>query len=190
MIHDVTDQFVKAETPWDGGTARLHEAFDEPIQRLQQGLYASVYANPFSVDVYDNNAKKKVVIKAQSKSFKFGKFEGGLIERQRTNWKHLHTDSESGGVQFAIYPKCLQRLWVLDLTGKRVGSLWHARVFEKYWNGELEAYLKRQNLLEGEQKGRSEWRHLGITQLDAREVTALMGRLAERIEAAAKALSD
>ena len=74
----------------------------------------------------------------------------------------------------------------------RIGLPSSARIFERYWNEHISAFLEREELLVGTQNGRAEWRsvHKSILKDPAqKKLRELVERLASDISKMARALS-
>jgi hypothetical protein len=155
---------------------------------VQAGLYASVYTNDSAHPVFDRNGEGSRLIEARSSSFKYGKFENGLVGRQWQNHQHLHlrdSDTEMEVKESRVYSRCLRSLLVLDLTAVDVGGSSAALLFEPFWNRTIERFL--QDSMEEKQRRRSEWRHLRVIP-DPVRLSRVLELAADRITSAAQVL--
>lgn len=95
-------------------TSRLRDGLPQEARGISTGLYLLLVHNSEDEPVRDSNPGRKIVVPPKAATLKPGKFQNGLIARQRENYRHAHRKCGSG-VQRGIYPELLQRLLVLDL---------------------------------------------------------------------------
>lgn len=127
------------------------------LAATSQGLYVFLFRNPTDQKVLDNNKRKKVVVQPSGVSMKPGKFEKTLLARLANYNVHLHRVLPEQPFQAAFW-ECFVEGHVLDLSAANAFPA--ARLFEPYWVEATRHFLRSNDLLEGKQLGRSEWRYL------------------------------
>lgn len=105
----------RERTMYEQRGGHLAPSFDR-ARRINTGLYLLLVHNEEEAPVRDRNPARRVVIPSNAGTLKPGKFEGGLIGRQRENYRHAHRRLPNGDEQHGIYPDLIQRLLVLDLS--------------------------------------------------------------------------
>jgi hypothetical protein len=187
-IHDVTTEFLAAEIDWTLPSARCCAQFPERTRAMRDGLYVAVYVNESEHDVWDDNeGREKVVVEARSSTLKYGKFEGGVVDRYKEQFEHLRRHPPGEPSQTWIFRELVRFVIVLDLTPVPLPSCSCARVFEPFWNAQIEHWLREHHLLSKQGKRIESRRLLGVPKREA--LLPLLIRLQARIEAAAQALA-
>ena len=185
-IYDLTEEFKSPTIAWDARGRAFRSQFPETVSGLRRGLYASTYANPSPLRIYDRNGPGKVFALEHGNTFKYGKFEGGVAERHQLNHVHLHRRPAGPAEEAGIFRDSLQLLLVLDLSDVDVGAEKSApKAFEAYWNRSIRAFLEAHGFADGTQDGRSESRYLARIPTKSQLMPLLRG-LCDQILAAAR----
>jgi hypothetical protein len=183
QLHDITIAFLNPMLDWDLTGNPFRTQFPNEVSSIRQGLYASIYENPTPYPIYDRNGPGKIIVKANSATLKYGKFENGIAERHKQNHVHMHRRDRRGTeVEAGICRGCLRSFFVLDLSG--CDSKAPRRFETTHWNQPLRAYLAAHNYADHSQPGRSESRYLARVPSTA-ELKKLLSDLSNRICAAA-----
>ncbi len=139
---------------------------DSEFNKIKCGLYLMVFKNTKDIEIRDKNKNLqtgmigKVVAPPRVSVTKFGKFEGGLLNRMLGYYKHFHY----GGVPSnLIFQDVLEKLFCLDLSElhRKSPAFNPARLYESYWNQSIHHWLTQEGFLLESQNMRSEYRLVG-----------------------------
>lgn len=118
---DFTEELKAPHICWTVAPTAFVAQFPPRVCAVRVGLYALLVTNDCALPIYDRNGAGKVIVPANGSALKSGKFEDGLLRRERQNYAHYHrrtTDGEEG----ELFPGVLHLLLVADLTLTRAGS--------------------------------------------------------------------
>jgi hypothetical protein len=157
MVREISRSGLSSSVTWGDVPSKICGDFAS----VGQGLYAFVFVNDEDGHVYDNNKKPKVVVHGRGASLKPGKFEQGFRVRLHNYNAHLHWQDRNGDRRWALQ-ECFAGGYILDLSATAEHVPTAARIFERYWNEAVNAFLKSREVLADsvDQLGRAEWRYV------------------------------
>ena len=157
---DLTKDFSsKTQTEWDLPLAVLKTTFSDGIASIRDGLYLMIISNPHKQDVYDNNSKPKIVIKAESTSVKTGKFTKGIIARRKDDFgRHLHYNN--AGTKHMLGSSTVNLLYVIDLSSAHFITPKTADCFETMLRQSIQKELDSRSWDAHISSKSTEWRHI------------------------------
>ena len=157
---DLTKDFSSISNPdWKLPISSLNTKFSPGIVSIKDGLYLMIISNPHKQDVYDNNSKPKVVIKAESISVKAGKFTNGIINRRKDDFgTHLHYTN--AGTKHMLGSSTVNLLYVINLSSTHFITSKTADCFEKMLTQSIQKELDAKSWDAHTTSKRTEWRHI------------------------------
>ena len=157
---DLTTEFSRiSNSDWKLPMSILKTKFSSPVAIIKDGLYLMIISNPHKQDVYDDNSKPKVVIKADSISVKAGKFTNGIINRRKDDFgTHLHYTN--AGTKHMLGSSTINLLYVIDLSSAHFITSKTADCFEKILIQSIQKELDIRKWDAHTTSKSTEWRHI------------------------------
>jgi len=183
---DLTTDFTRiSNSDWKLPISNLKTKFSPGIVSIKDGLYLMIISNPHKQDVYDNNSKPKVVIKAESISVKAGKFTNGIINRRKDDFgTHLHYTN--AGTKHILGSSTVNLLYVINLSSAHFITSKTADCFETMLTQSIQKELDAKSWDAHTTSKRTEWRHIkaGVP------VTSLISVLDPKIKDVEKVINN
>tara|TARA_B110000285_G_C14928077_1_gene516003 strand:+ start:293 stop:874 length:582 start_codon:yes stop_codon:yes gene_type:complete len=157
---DLTTEFSRiSNSDWKLPMRKLNTKFTSSVASIKDGLYLMIISNPHKQDVYDDNSKPKVVIKANSISVKAGKFTNGIINRRKDDFgTHLHYTN--AGTKHMLGSSTINLLYVIDLSSAHFITSKTADCFEKILIQSMQKELDIRKWDAHTTSKSTEWRHI------------------------------
>lgn len=157
---DLTNAFTRISySDWKLPMRKLKTKFNPEVASIKDGLYLMIISNPHKQDVYDDNSKPKIVIKAASISVKAGKFTNGIINRRKDDFgTHLHYINT--GNKHMLGSSTVNLLYVIDLSSTHFITSKTADCFETMLTQSIQKELDTKSWDAHTSSKRTEWRHI------------------------------